>query len=437
MEEHALTESDRQRGQFRLIGLAVTGSMNNALVTSISALFLLALGASPFQVGLLATVQHLERATRLVGLQLIPRLGKAGLMFWGRLTSLLPAIGLVALAFWSSSGTTIIWAGLALLGTRGLLQQTGNTAWWPLIQDNTHRNAVGAFMARLRTRQRALELVLPLLVGGYLGARPPGRDFALPFALALATTVLGAWFVRRVSERPLPPPTDGLMRRVLDAFRIPSIRRISVYMVGYNALRSASFPFWVVILTSQGMPVVYFVWMTSVMAMGQILGLTWWGRLVDRHGSRATLTISLVLAAAIGPVWLGLPAQTLWLTLWAGGLHAVWGVLEAGHQMGRTRAMMDAVPADYQTEGFSVIMYAASAGGILGGLGGGAAFQWASGYASGILGCDARQVYLTGVQAAFLIAWYLSTRLPGYREQTRVRTLVRRRWDKNAADDCG
>lgn len=240
MEDQVLTEAERQRGQFRLIGLAVTGSMNNALVTSISSLFLLALGASPFQVGLLATVHHLERATRLVGVQLIPRLGKAGLMFWGRTASLLPTAGLAVLAFWSHSGTAAIWAGLALLGARGLLQQTGNTAWWPLIQDNTRKNALGAFMARLRTRQRALELVLPLLVGGYLGARPPGRDFALPFALALATTAMGAWFVRRVSKRPLPPPTDGLMRRVLDAFRIPSIRRISVYMVGYNALRSAS-----------------------------------------------------------------------------------------------------------------------------------------------------------------------------------------------------
>jgi len=172
--------------------------MNAGFVSSISSVFLLAVGASPFQVGLLATTHHLARVTRVLGLWLIPRLGKAGLMFWGRGGALLPTAGLVALAWGSEVGYGAIWAALGLLGTRHLLHQLGSTAWWPLVQDNAGEGSLGAFLASMRTKQRSLELVLPIAVGWYLGASPPPDRFALPFALALVSTSLGAWFVRRV-----------------------------------------------------------------------------------------------------------------------------------------------------------------------------------------------------------------------------------------------
>ena len=93
--------------------------------------------------------------------------------------------------------------------------------------------------------------------------------------------------------------------------------------------------------------------------------------------------------------------------------------------MGRTRSMMDAVPTDYQAEGFSVVMYAASLGGVLGALCGGAAFEWVTELRLDVLGWDARQVYLAGVQLGYVLVWWLSTRLQGYREQTPAYAVLR------------
>ena len=78
---HRLPPAVRRRSQSRLIGVAVSGSINNALLTSIVPLFLLSLGASPFLIGLVATSEYLQKMGRVLGLQLMQRTGKAGVFF--------------------------------------------------------------------------------------------------------------------------------------------------------------------------------------------------------------------------------------------------------------------------------------------------------------------------------------------------------------------
>jgi len=170
--------------------------------------------------------------------------------------------------------------------------------------------------------------------------------------------------------------------------------------------------------------VAHFVWMTSIMALGNMSGLVWWGRLVDAHGSRPALTISLVLGAALGLAWLGLPADPFWIAVWAAAVYFVWGVLEGGLQMGSSQAMIAAVPERYQAEGFAIAIYASAVGGVLGGLAGGAAFQAAGGLA--IAGFDLQLLYLAIAQLGMLITWLLSRHLSGHARQTPVRELIHR-----------
>ena len=86
------------------------------------------------------------------------------------------------------------------------------------------------------------------------------------------------------------------------------MRAYAFFIMARTAVLSATFPLWVVALTDWGLPVSYFVWMTPVQAMGYMAGLHGWGRMVDRHGSRSVLTITLILQAAMAPAWLFLPS---------------------------------------------------------------------------------------------------------------------------------
>lgn len=430
--ETTLTEAQRKKGQPRLVRLAISGSVNNVFVTSISALFLLALNATAFQVGLLASASHLQRATRLIGLYLIPKIGKAHLMFWGRTISILPTMGLIALALYLQPGTQAVWLALIMITLRGLLQQTGNTSWWPLIQDNTAGDAIGHFLARMRMAQRALEIVLPICVGWYLGTKPPAEHFTPLFALSLLATFLGAWWVRKVSERPQPDTNENLFQRLWQAINHSPVQRLGIYMALYMSLRSMGYTFWVVLLTDRGMPYMHFVWLTSVGALGQLICLPFWGKVVDRHGGRSAISMALFGMVILGFAWITLPTDLLYLTLWAGVIFLLWGIIDGAHQMGRTHIMMKAVSPDYQAESFSMIMYGASFGGILGGLAGGTIFEYAQNLTD--TAQDPELLYLACIQFLYFTVFILSRRLPGHADQTATRDLIRQAGRRRTAE---
>lgn len=411
-----------RHGQALLIRYLVGGSVINALVTSIAALFLLSLGATPFHLGLLATLSQIDKLMRLVGIPLMGRLGKARLLALGRALSGLATGGLVAVAF-AGGGSADIGLALLALGARGLLLHTGNTAWWPLVQDNTAGAAIGSFLTRMRLRQRLIEIGLPLAVGSYLGTHPEPSRFGLPFAGAVLATFLSAWYARGVSARPVAPSDSGLWQRLRRVMALPAIRRYSGYLMVRAFLYSASYPFFVVVLTRRGLPFSQAVWLISVMALGQIVSLYFWGRLVDAYGTRPAITLSLALLVGASPAWLLLPGHGGALLVWAAAFYLGFGVVEAGLQMGHTRAMMGVVPAEYQGEGFAVVIYASALGGGVGGLLGGAAFEWVAGRAP-VAGLEPALLYLAALQAAVVFQWLMSRRLEGYSSEAGVRDLL-------------
>ncbi len=399
-EEESPSQASRRISQSRLIAIAVSGSTNNALLTSIVPLFLLSLGASPFVIGIAATSLHIQKMGRVVGLQFMHRTGKAGLFFWGRLGSLPAGIALALLAYRGGTGVWAGWIGLAVFTIRGTVQQMGNTAWWPLVQDNTASGGIGSFLTRMRLQQRLLELVL-----------------------ALFSTFAGAFLARGVAEKAQLVINEGLLPRLSQVITEPPMRAYAFFIMARTAVLSATFPLWVVALTDWGVPVSYFVWMTPVQALGYIAGLRGWGRMVDRHGSRSVLTITLILQAAMAPAWLFLPSGLPWIALWSSTIYFLWGALDGGHQMGQSRAMLDAVSKEYQAEGFAIAIYASALGGFVGGITGGSLFQWAPALA----GARGPLFYLTAAQLTYVATWLLSKRLAGYREQTSVRCLLRLR----------
>lgn len=423
--EPSIPSKLRRKSRDRLVWVAVSGSTNNALLTSIVPLFLLSLGASPFLIGLIATSNHVQKMGRVIGLQYMHRVGKAGLFIWGRAGSAPFGMALAALAYWGGNGLWAAWIGLLLFSLRGTLQQVGNTAWWPLVQDNTDGGPVGSYLAHMRLRQRLLELVLPLGVGWYLGAQPGSDRFALPFALALLSTVAGALVVRGIGEKRQQPPQEGLSRRLYSVLQTRPMRRYCAFVTARMGIMAATQPLWVVVLTGYGLPVSYFVWMTPVTALGYMVGLRGWGRLVDAHGPRSSLSITLTLQALLALAWLYLPDEPLEIAAWAGAVYFFWGALEGGQQMGQSRAMLDAVSDEYQAEGFALAIYASAVGGVAGGALGGALFQWMQGQTLELY-------YMTAAQAGLVIPWLLSTRMAGYGQQTSVRQLLSRRRDPDS-----
>lgn len=405
--------------------MAVLGAVGDAFTAAIAPLFLLALGSTPFYIGLLATTEHIQKIARVVGIRLVSSTGKARLMAGSRALAVLPVVGLFWLATWSTPGTLAVVIALALIAGREFIRQTGNTVWWALIQDNTAGDAFGAFMARLRIRQRAASLILPIGVGWYLGTTPGHGRFAWLFVAGVVTSLIGAYWALGVKEGPHIEQTEGAIGQLKRVIRLPSVIWLSLFMAVHQLLYAATGPMWVVALQNQGLGAMAFVWMGSVAALGQMISLTWWGRLVDTHGPRSTLSTTLILKAVLGIAWLFLPESPTALHIWSALFYLSWGILDAGMNMGRTRAMMDAVKEENQVAGFNAIMYAGSLGGIIGGVGGGWIFGMASVSDAVWAGFPIGWVYLAGVQALTVVAYGISRKLVGYGDQVSTRDVMR------------
>ncbi len=289
-------------------------------------------------------------------------------------------------------------------------------------------------MARLRIRQRSASLFLPVVIGWYLGTAPSPQRFALPFALGIAASVLGARWAWWVSEGPpLRQAEGGVVRRLLRAYRLPPVRWLSLLMFLHRGITAATYPLFVVVLTRHGMSAMIFVWLTSAAAFGQVTSLTAWGRWVDRHGSRPTLSLALCIQASIAAAWIWLPAepgpwQLIWgfsfYIIWGFSFYIIWGIMEGGMNLGRTRAMMVAVSGDHQVEGFNAIMYASAVGGMIGGIGGGVLLDWLGERSTPGLGLPADQTYLLAAQAGMFVVYWVSRRLVGADTQPTLRSLA-------------
>ena len=143
-EEQRAAREAGERGQRRLLQYLATGSTVGAFMMQSGPLFLLALGVGPFLIGLLATATSIGNTSRMIGVKLMPRFGKARLMGTARLASGFFLLLLVPLALHAGPG--IAWAALGLLVLRQSMVQVGGSAWWPLVQDNTPKSGLASFI---------------------------------------------------------------------------------------------------------------------------------------------------------------------------------------------------------------------------------------------------------------------------------------------------
>ena len=424
-ESERLPREVREHGQRRLIQYVATGAIAGQFSYSSSPLFLLALGATPFHIGLQATVQSLGSLARLAGLRAMPHLGKVRTLAWGRRLAGIGPLLLIPVALLGDDGSaTGVWLALGFLALRHVFMQGGGAAWWPLVQDSTAGSSIALFITRQRMTQRAAALTVPLAAGWYLGSQPSVARFAVPFALMVVLMVVGSVLVRGVSERAMLRSQQGYWKRLAGALQVPAIRRFCTCFGVCQLAFTMMVPFWVVLLRDRGIPVNYYVWMISLSALGEILTLRLWARLVEAHGSRSALA-SLAVVGLAAPVWFTLPTGPTSLIVWACMLYFIWGLLQAGWSFGETKAMLDAVPRQYQGEGFVVIQLVLAVVGGVAGVAGGVTFEWVRRLEPLESGTEPAIIYLAAVQMLLLVGWALSTRLVGSADQAPLTALLR------------
>jgi len=424
-----LSEPQRRAGQGALTRTALALTVSSLCAFgAVGTLFLMSLGCRPIHVGLLQTAVQVSLIGQVLGLYLLPRVGKVRLFARGDLLQLIPFGLLIGLAVLAGDLSAAVYPALACYAAVLAIRSTGHAGWWPLLQDNTTEQGRGRFFARMRTRLRKQEIVVPLAIGAYLGKNPPPIRFALPFGVGAAAVALGVWFIRAVPETPLAVPTVTVWVRLRLAWRVRAVRRCLLFLFADALFQSLLIPFWIVMLKQRGLPEGQIVWLPALAAAGHIGGLGLSGWMVDHYGGRSVLSITLPCKAALGLAWLFLPADPAWLLAWGGAFYLLWGFVFGAFFMGRTWVLMQAVPDVYQADSFTLTVLSLGIAGAIGSLLGGSIFDHLTHDTPSVAGFDGRVLYLAGVQLAWISIWLVKLGLVGHAEQTSARRLMAILW---------
>ncbi len=263
--------------------------------------FALALGASAFQVGLLAAIPFLMQVLQLPATVLIERTRQRRRLSVITLTaarSLLLGLALLPLL---AGPPSALWLLIAAHGLIAVLNAVGGCAINSWLHQLIPHTQLGSFFARRLFSGTTLACV-GTLAAGLLVERLPGAEplqgYALAFVVAGLAGFLSSALLARAPEprmRDAGPP-GALRERLAAPFRDGNFRRLLVFLAAWTVASNFAAPFVTVYLIEQrgyALGTVTSLWVASQFA--NALTVYWWGRLSDRLTNKAVLAVVLPL----------------------------------------------------------------------------------------------------------------------------------------------
>ena len=292
----------------------------------------------------------------LLGMVLMRRFGKRrilvfwmGIMpaFWMTFVLILPLFGHTG---WISS-KWILYLLLPPILLRSITDNIGGAAWFPVLQDNIPARITGKFFGTFRMYWQSGALICLLLTAWFLGKDPEWWKFFVVFVVGEACFITKIFFLRQLKEKPIPNPTinaPSIRQSIAQALYSRKIRYFLGYIFLYNVAAFMCLPFQIKYLKELGYSEGFIVLATSMVNLGAILSLRYWGRLADRFGNRALFNFSHIGMIVAIACWL-LIGQNLFSTIFVFVLYVLWSVFQSANGIAQTRYMFHAVPETNQS----------------------------------------------------------------------------------------
>ncbi|NQW19706.1 MAG: MFS transporter [Chloroflexi bacterium] len=352
------------------------------------AAYALILGASNFQIGLLASIPFITQPLQIPAILLIEKVGNRKFI---ALVTWLPAqllwIPMAAIPlFFSLPSNTAIWLLLTLMIVRSFLNAVTSCSWNSWIRDLVPQNTMGSFFARRLMLGSVAAIVFGLAAALFvdwwgrgdstLDEKAIGYTIAL-FAGAITLGLLSPFTIALMPE-PLMQRPAGVGRSLISALKIPLRDKNYSHLLRFHflwgvALNLATPFFAVYMLQRLGLPLSAVIGFSILAQVSNVLFLKVWGPMVDRLGAKVILQLSasLYMLVILGWVFTTMPEKyflTIPLLLI---LHLLSGVAAAGVNISSGVVAMRLAPQGDATSYLAVNSLAANVGAGIGPLLGG------------------------------------------------------------------
>lgn len=285
------------------------GLMAEAMATLTGGAFLIAyamhLGASNFQIGLLASMPPLTNLFQLAAIYLIFHYGnRRKLSVFSSVLGRIPllVIGLIPLLFAPSTGLTLL---LCLLFFHYAMGAISGCSWNSWMKDLVPENRLGTYFSGRSRLIQILNVVLSLSCALLLDfiksdfAHFEMHAYSGMFFIGGIAGLYGAYVISRVPEPRMTVMGTNFLRLFKNPFKDINFRNLLIFNAIWAFGINLAAPFFsVYLLKMLNYPLSYVVGFGILSQITNILFIRIWGRYSDRYSNKTILKIC-------GPVYLG------------------------------------------------------------------------------------------------------------------------------------
>jgi MFS family permease len=370
---------------FRLVlydGLA-SEAMGSLTTGVFLAGFAVALGASNFAIGVLASVPFFVQLLQIPAVILVEHIrARRAICVWASGIGRVFLLG-AALAPLLASHAAIV----ALTGFLAIHQGMGaisGCAWNSWMRDLVPDTEQGRFFGRRTAATTALSVALALLGGAVVDVwknyvpGSPAMGYSWLFALSGIIGLYGVYLLSLTPEPPMPavPRYSHPLGIISAPFRDANFRRLIMFLSSWNFSINLAAPFFTVyMLKTLGYPMTTIMVLSIVSQLSNLAALSIWGSLIDRFSNKAVLGVSAPLFLACMLAWslTGLPSIQAIVFYALIAIHILMGISTAGVALASNNLAMRLSPSGEATSYLAangvVTSVCAAVAPIVGGLG--------------------------------------------------------------------
>ena len=311
-------------------------------------LYAKSLGASATVLGIITGMLPLLVIFQIPAANYIGRVGYKKFVYagWGSRVIFIFAIALIPGMSFLKNGTKLSLV-LFLLFIFNLLRGISSCAWLPWISSLVPTPVRGKYLAADQAFIGVASCVAVLISAMVLGEQPLSLQFAAIFFISGINGAISLYFLNAIPDVPVPEEVRTSRQPVpwLAMLQHPPFKRLLVMNLGWSAAYGGMSAFTVAFLKAQTtMTESTILVVTSVFFLGALVSL-WFGRRLDRLGSKPVMIFASLLWLAIIAFWLLLAGKYLtprpFLIL---GLHFCMGLGASVFNMSNIRLAMVITP---------------------------------------------------------------------------------------------
>jgi MFS family permease len=295
----ALTDQEVKKGLSLVIG---DGLAAEAMITFTSGAFLIAMalliGASNFQIGLLAALPTFTNIFQLISIWLVRKFhNRKAVTVLSTILARVPLviIGSLLLLFPEDISVNTL---IVFLFFHFFFGSIAGPSWNSWIKDIVPHQSLGAYFSRRTSYTQALNVVLSVMLAltvDYIKNRHQEYEllaYAIMFALAGIVGIIGAVILSRVSEPQTYLARENIFRLLKRPLQDTNFVRLLTFNSAWVFALNIATPFFTVyMMKSMQLSLSYIIGLTVISQLFGIFTVRIWGAYADKYSNKTIIAI--------------------------------------------------------------------------------------------------------------------------------------------------